>query len=216
MTTTDAIAHAAPEPASDACHTRAVGDATGGRERGAEPWAALMSVMVILATLALLGLGGCVTAAPGVGAPGTGSPGIGNPGIGNPVVGTGNGWWTAPPNFRLSFHYSSTEGPFTAGVLSSGASDWYIAYDDGTRLAWGRMSEDGVLTGTWVRAGGLVACPIPVPPPDGLIARGFQFHQPLTVWGTFEIQFQEGGSFDGAWVGCGLPLGGPWSGRPDG
>ncbi|MEZ5670166.1 MAG: hypothetical protein R3F55_22595 [Alphaproteobacteria bacterium] len=128
----------------------------------------------------------------------------------------GNGWWTVPPGFQLSFRFTSSEGSFSAGVLSSGSSDWYLVYDDGTRLAWGRMGDDGVLRGTWVRAGGPVPCLFPVPPAAALAANGFQFHQPLTVWGTFEARFQagqDGSVFEGSWGGCGLPLGMPWSGR---
>lgn len=182
------------------------------------------------AVLASLALGACVpVAGPSTGGdfaagpaavnPGNQpSPGFGpNPGYGpNPGFGTGNGWWSAPPGFQLSFHYTSSEGAFSAGVLSPGSSDWYLVYDDGSRIGWGQMGADGVLRGTWARAGGLVACPLPVPPPDGLAARGFQFHQPLSVWGTFEAAFQAGqggSSFTGSWGGCGIPLGVPWSGQ---
>lgn len=158
-----------------------------------------------LAAVAAVTLAACVPAA-GIG------PGPG-PGFGQQA---GNGSWTAPPGFQLSFPHTSTEGAFSAGVLSSGASDWYLVYDDGTRLGWGRMGEGGVPRGTWVRAGGPVSCPLLVPPPDALIARGFQFHQPLSVWSTFEAQVQagpNGSEFEGSWGGCGIPLGVPWTGQ---
>jgi len=88
----------------------------------------------------------------------------------------------------------------------------------GTRLVWGTLDiGSGRWQGSWVRAGGPVACPLALPPPPELVGEGFQFLQPLYVWGTFDVVWTEPEvAFEGSWGTCGVPLGVPWTGRAQG
>ncbi|MEZ5669370.1 MAG: hypothetical protein R3F55_18435 [Alphaproteobacteria bacterium] len=171
----------------------------------------------IAATAAALGLGlaACVPVAGAPQGPGP-TPG---PGFG---ATQSNGVWTVPPFDHAGALWNTSEGALRLKNVQQ-APDLptlfvYGIYEDGTRLVWGTLDiATGRWQGSWVRAGGPVACPIALPPPPQLVGEGFQFQQPLYVWGTFDVIWTEPEvAFQGSWGSCGVPLGVPWTGRAAG
>lgn len=172
--------------------------------------AALTAIGLVLAA--------CVPAATTPQGSGTG-PGFGpNPGFG---PAQSNGVWTVPYFDYAGSLWNTSEGALRIKNVQSANQPTmflYGMYEDGTRLVWGTLEiASGRWQGIWVRDSGPVACPLPVPPPQELVGEGFQFHQPLYVWGTFDVHWTEPElAFEGSWGGCGLPLGVPWTGRAAG
>jgi len=162
-----------------------------------------------------LALAACVPAATAPQGPGVG-PG---PGFG---AGASNGVWTLPAFDTQGALWSTSEGALRIRNIEETATQTtifiYGVYEDGTRLVWGTLDyATRKWQGNWVRAGGPVACPLPLPPPSQLMGEGIQFLQPLYVWGTFDVNWNEPEpTFDGTWGGCGVPLGAPWTGRAQG
>ncbi|MEZ5670724.1 MAG: hypothetical protein R3F55_25460 [Alphaproteobacteria bacterium] len=146
-----------------------------------------------------------------------------------PGVGPGPGFGPAASNGVWSVPFFDTQGaPWTTseGALRmrnveelAGPTSLFLygVYEDGTRLVWGTLDyATGKWQGNWARAGGPVACPIALPPPPQLVGEGFQFQQPLYVWGTFDVTMQGEIAFDGSWGSCGIPVGAAWTGRAQG
>lgn len=165
------------------------------------------------AIAAILGLAACVPVAGPPQGPGFG-PGFG--------AAQSNGVWTLPAGYSPGALWNTSEGALRLKNTQPGPNQpslfVYGIYEDGTRLVWGNLDiATGRWQGSWVRAGGPVACPLPLPPSPELAGEGFQFLQPLYVWGTFDVVWTEPEvAFEGSWGGCGVPLGVPWTGRLQG
>ncbi len=168
-----------------------------------------------LAAAALFGLGlaACVPAGNPAPAPGPAPGPVIPPGaVAGPSA--GNVWNTPPSLYQTSaMRTLATNFGNMTMVIMPGTNMAIGVYTDNTGLTWGQIDTvSGRWQGYWVRTSG-VACPLPLPAPNELIAAGFQFNQPLVTWGTFDAQvIGEPFGVNGTWGGCGLPVGGPWTG----
>lgn len=178
-------------------------------------------IRLILAACLGLALAACV---PVAGVPqGSGAAQPSGFGAGQPPgfgATASNGVWTLPNFNTRGALWNTSEGALRIRNIEELATESsrfvYGVYEDGTRLVWGILDyTTGRWQGYWVRVSGPVACPLPLTPAPQLAGEGFQFHQPLYVWGTFDVAFDEL-NFNGTWGGCGVPVGGPWTGSPIG
>ncbi|MEQ9198957.1 MAG: hypothetical protein RLN80_03150, partial [Rhodospirillales bacterium] len=133
---------------------------------------------------------------PGIGNPGFVDPGYGNPGYGQPGPVPGYGGsistalWSGPaqPGMQVATMNTNT-GHYTLFTPNTNPTLMIGVGDNGNMLAWGTYDQhSGRWVGYWANTSGAAACLMALQPPAELAAQGFQFRQPLPIWGTFDVQ----------------------------